>query len=97
MDTNSYLKIVLWAGKIFVGALLIALPVLITIMMINAGLGVMMRAAPTLNIFAVGFPITMMAGFVLMFLTLPTLLPRFTDIMMGSFDLIEEILLEGGG
>lgn len=97
MEVNSYLIITLWASKIFVGAILIALPVLITIMLINAGFGVMMRAAPTLNIFAVGFPTTMMAGFLLMFLTLPTLLPRFTEIMMGSFDLIEEILLAGAG
>ena len=97
LEVNSYLTIVLWASKIFVGAILIALPVLITIMLINAGFGVMMRAAPTLNIFAVGFPTTMMAGFVLIFLTLPTFLPRFTEIMMNSFDLIEEILLAGGG
>ena len=96
LEVNSYLTIALWASKIFVGAILIALPVLITIMLINAGFGVMMRAAPTLNIFAVGFPTTMMAGFLLIFLTLPTLLPRFTEIMMGSFDLIEEILLAGG-
>lgn len=96
LETNSYLIIVLWASKIFVGAVLIALPVLITIMLINAGFGVMMRAAPTLNIFAVGFPTTMMAGFLLMFLTLPTLLPRFTELMMQSFDLIESIISTGG-
>lgn len=92
---DSYFTIVLWASKIFVGAILIALPILITIMLINAGFGVMMRAAPTLNIFAVGFPVTMMAGFLLILLTLPTLLPRFTDMMMQSFDFIEVLVSAG--
>jgi flagellar biosynthetic protein FliR len=84
-------NLVLWGSQMYVGALLIALPALITIMMINIALGVMTRAAPTLNIFAVGFPITMMAGFIIMFLTIPDLLPRFTDLLMSAFELMYQV------
>ena len=84
--------IVLWAGKLYVGALLIALPCMVTITLINIGFGVMTRSAPQMNIFAVGFPTTLAAGIVIVMLTLPNLLPRFTDLLMESFDLMQQII-----
>ena len=51
---------VLAPGFIFLGfalgAVLVALPVMVALLFINVGLGVVTRAAPSLNIFAVGFP-----------------------------------------
>ena len=79
----------------FIGALLIAMPALITIMLINIAFGVMSRAAPTLNLFAVGFPVTMFVGFIVIFLSLPNLLPRFTSIVMDAFNTIQ--LISGSG
>ena len=40
----------------FAGAVLLALPVMVSMLFINVGLGVVTKAAPSLNIFAVGFP-----------------------------------------
>ena len=42
------------------------MPAVIAILMVNVAFGVVSRAAPTLNLFAVGFPITLMMGFLLM-------------------------------
>jgi len=89
MDPQYYRDLAFWGGRMFVGALLIALPATVTITLINMAFGVMTRAAPTLNIFSVGFPITMGSGFLIMIITLPNLLPRFTEILMGVFDVMQ--------
>ena len=62
-----------WSSGLFVSALLLALPVLVALLVINLALGVIVRAAPQLNIFAIGFPVMILIGVVLMMLTLPNL------------------------
>ncbi len=52
----------------------------------------MSRAAPQLNIFAVGFPITLLMGFVLMWITLPNVMTGFDEAVVEAFDLIPAIL-----
>lgn len=69
-----------WAGRIFSAGVLMALPVLISLLLVNIGMGVVGRAAPQLNIFAVGFPITLTFGFVLMWATLPQVLITFGEL-----------------
>ncbi|MEM8942593.1 MAG: flagellar biosynthetic protein FliR [Pseudomonadota bacterium] len=68
--------------QLFATALLLGLPTMTAILMINVAFGVITRAAPQLNIFAVGFPVTIIAGFVFMLLALPTFMSamrRFLD------------------
>lgn len=79
-------SIALFGAEMFVAAVLIALPVMVGVLLVNLGFGVMTRAAPQLNIFAVGFPTTMLAGFILMFLSLPVLFPLLMDLYISSFD-----------
>lgn len=50
-------------SKIFSAGLLLALPVIVALMIINVALAVLTRAAPQLNLFALGFPLTLIAGF----------------------------------
>jgi flagellar biosynthetic protein FliR len=52
----------------FVGAVKLALPAMTAMMMVNVAFGVISRAAPTLNLFAVGFPITLLMGFLIILL-----------------------------
>ncbi len=56
----------LFGSTIFTGAMYLSLPAVIAILMVNVAFGVISRAAPTLNLFAVGFPISLMLGFVVM-------------------------------
>jgi flagellar biosynthetic protein FliR len=58
---------------IFLGGLLTALPVMVVLLFINVGLGVATRAAPSLNIFSLGFPAMVVAGFLVMILSLPSI------------------------
>lgn len=92
LNSNSILKIALWGGQIFMGGIMIALPAIMIITLINITFGVMTKSAPQLNIFAVGFPTTMAAGFLVIFLTLPNLLPQFMTLIEEAFDTMRLIL-----
>lgn len=60
---GSWLNIAELGGKIFSLALLLALPIVVALMIVNVALAVLTRAAPQLNIFALGFPLTLAGGF----------------------------------
>jgi flagellar biosynthetic protein FliR len=62
-------QVVDFASVMFVGAMQLAMPAVIAILMVNVAFGVISRAAPTLNLFAVGFPITLMTGFLIMMMS----------------------------
>ncbi|TVP84205.1 MAG: flagellar biosynthetic protein FliR [Thioalkalivibrio sp.] len=80
--------LVSWGSTMFVYALLVALPAVASMLLVNLSMGVVTRAAPQLNIFAVGFPMMILLGFVLLLLTLPVLVPQFTDLLADAFTLI---------
>lgn len=72
-----------WSAELFSAALLLGLPIVVALLAINFALGVMARAAPQLNIFAVGFPVMILFGIVLVFATLGAL-PEFTERLFDS-------------
>ena len=63
---ESLWAIVLWGGTLFSGAISIALPGVTALLIVNLAFGVMSRAAPALNLFAVGFPISLIIGLVVL-------------------------------
>ncbi len=74
-----------WSSWIFTGAVLMSLPVVVALLLVNVAFGVMMRAAPQLNVFAVGFPLTLTFGFIFMLVSLPIFLPQFSDLVENAF------------
>ncbi|TQV75356.1 flagellar type III secretion system protein FliR [Aliikangiella marina] len=70
-------QIVLWSKWIFATAILMALVCIASLLIVNIAFGVMTRAAPQINIFAVGFPLTMISGLILVWATLAYFLPYF--------------------
>ena len=73
MSTGAPLALALWGGKIFSTGLQLALPIVAALLITNVALGILTRAAPQLNLFGVGFPITLTVGFLLIGATLPYL------------------------
>ncbi len=69
---------------VFVTGLQIALPVLATMLAVNLTLGVMSRAAPQLNLFSVGFPLTVISGLLLLALFLPQLLAPLAAALQSN-------------
>jgi len=77
LDTVKYKETVEWAGWMFATALSLSLAPLTAMLLINFSFGIMTRAAPQLNIFAIGFPITMCSGLLIMWLTMGNFLVHF--------------------
>jgi len=92
MNSADLWKIIRWSRQIFVGGVSLALPVLATILFVNISFGVASRAAPQLQIFGIGFPITIMMGMVLIWIMMPDMLDGFQAILARSFALIRDIL-----
>lgn len=77
-----------WGAMIFSTALWIALPMVAMLGFVNLVLGVISRVAAQINVFAVGFPITLGVGLLGMLLTLPLLQQPFTlalERMLANF------------
>jgi len=60
-----------WSSVLFSAGLLLALPLITALLITNLAMGVLARVAPQLNIFAVGFPVTLTAGFVILMFSIP--------------------------
>lgn len=92
---NGLYQVTNLGGSIFAYALQMSLPVLAALLITNIALGILTRAAPQLNLFAVGFPITLSIGFILLALTMPYFIPlldRFTQEGLSSMsNLVQEI------
>ena len=88
----SMWNIVAWAGTMFSSAIMVSLPAVTALLLINMSLGVIGRAAPQLNIFAVGFSITITAGFYVILISLPVVLSQFKVVVHLAFDLIKQIV-----
>lgn len=84
--------IIAWSSRMFAGGLLLAMPVIVSLLLVNISFGVAARAAPQLNIFSVGFPVTLMLGIILIWLTLPDVLDQFTGILTDAYALIGQLL-----
>lgn len=84
-----------WGSELFLGALRVALPGMTALLVVNLAFGVTSRAAPALNLFAVGFPITLVFGFVIVLLALPGLQGVLTDLLNAAFAFMGT--LTGGG
>ncbi|MDZ7591916.1 MAG: flagellar biosynthetic protein FliR [Rubrivivax sp.] len=67
-----------WAAEVFSMGLWIALPMVTMLLFVNIALGTISRVAPQINIFAIGFPVTLGLGLLGLLLTLPMLAQPFT-------------------
>ncbi len=89
---DSFWALVSWGSQMFIGALWVAIPALISMLVITLSMGVMTRAAPQLNIFSVGFPVSMFMGFIILLLVLPGFLPRINQMMLQAMQLSQSMV-----
>jgi len=84
--------VIIWSGQMFAGGVLLALPIMATILFINISFGVASKAAPQIQIFGIGFPIFIMTGLILIWVMIPNLLTGFSLILIDGFDLVKQVL-----
>lgn len=84
LGTDGYWQIVLWGSTLFRGAMMVALPGLTALLIVNLAFGVVSRAAPSLNLFAIGFPVTLVGGLLIVLAGLPSMQDAFIQLMRES-------------
>jgi len=93
MPLSALESLVYFSAWIFSGALIMVLPAVVALLMINMVMGVMTRATPQMNIFAVGFSITITAGFIIIMVTLSTALPQLIMLFDEGFMFMRTMLV----
>ena len=95
LGSDGLWTLVTHASWVFSSAVRMALPAIVALFIVNLAFGVMARAAPQLNIFAVGFPLTLIFGFFVMLLTLPNTVSQFESAFDFSIATARMIGSEG--
>ena len=94
-NTEMIVSLLRWSSEIFVGAAIIAFPIMIGLLLVNALLGLVSRAAPSLNVFAIGFPALIPLGLLMMLLTMAIWLEQVENLWFVGFSRVNSII--GGG
>ena len=91
LDPEALRRLALWGGALFAGALQIALPGMTALLVVNLAFGVMSRAAPALNLFAVGLPVTLVFGLAIALFALPLVQTGLTDMLVQTFGFLRAL------
>ncbi|GAA5316922.1 MAG: hypothetical protein AseanaTS_21260 [Candidatus Pelagadaptatus aseana] len=92
LSAQDFWNIAASGSWLFSRALLIALPLLTALLVVNLAFGVMSRSAPQMNVFAVGFPITLVFGLFLMWVGQASFLPNFQTFVEEGFNFVHHLL-----
>ncbi|GGH94432.1 flagellar biosynthetic protein FliR [Pseudomonas fluvialis] len=88
---DHYLAIAGRLGWVLGAGLLLALPAITALLVVNIAFGVMTRAAPQLNIFAIGFPLTLVLGLVIVWLGMADILAQYQDLAREALLWLREL------
>ena len=92
MDGRGWFLIPRTGAAIFATGLLLSLPLLAVMLVTNTALGVLTRAAPQLNLFAIGFPVTMTMGFFALVLLMSNFGPVAQNLFERGFEAVPALL-----
>jgi flagellar biosynthetic protein FliR len=92
IDANGLHAVLAFGVQLFGGAVRVALPAMTSLLVVNIGFAAISRAAPSMNLFAVGFPITVSLGFIALWLSLRSLPGAFDALQNDAWDLMRHLL-----
>jgi flagellar biosynthetic protein FliR len=90
--SGSFAMILAWATTIFSAGLLLSLPLVAALLIANIAMGILARVAPQLNLFAIGFPVTMVAGFTVLMISLPYFGAALERLFDQSFFVLRAVM-----
>lgn len=91
LHAQGLLAVGYWGGEIFRAGVLLCLPLLGALLIANLALGILTRAAPQLNLFAVGFPLTLATGLVMLALSMPLFAPQLVKLFGQGYEMMEQV------
>lgn len=73
IDSGTVWRVLMFSSWMFKEAVLISIPAIISLLIVNLSFGIITRVAPQLNIFSLGFPITLLMGILIIYICLPSI------------------------
>lgn len=92
LAAEGFRSVAAFGSTIFVVGLQIALPLIAVLLMTNLALGILTRSAPQLNIFAIGFPITLGVGLIVLDFSMPYFAPQMEGVIRQALQAGDSIL-----
>lgn len=98
LDLNGVGALLEWMAEILILGVLMAVPLVTALLTMNLAMGILNRTAPQLSVFAVGFPLSLLAGLVMLTLVLPQTSPFLERLFEGGLQAFGRIAvgLAGG-
>ena len=96
LAAGGFFTLASFGAAVFAVGLQLALPLIAILLIVNLALGILTRSAPQLNIFAIGFPITLTVGLVMLAFTLPYFLPQFELMFRQAFEAAGNVIRDLG-
>jgi len=87
----NYQKLAIWGEQIFSVGMHLSLPIVAALLVTNVALGILTRAAPQLNLFGIGFPITIGVGFLMLALIMPYLLLPIQNLFQSAIEMMQSL------
>ncbi|PXX46728.1 flagellar biosynthetic protein FliR [Undibacterium pigrum] len=87
----NYQKLAIWGEQIFSVGMHLSLPIVAALLVANVALGILTRAAPQLNLFGIGFPITIGVGFLMVALIMPYLLLPIQNLFQSAIEMMQSL------
>ncbi len=93
--TDHYWTLANKLGWVFGAALILVLPAITALLVVNMAFGVMTRAAPQLNIFSIGFPLTLLLGFIIVWIGMADILGQYQRFATEALQFLREMARAG--
>ncbi len=87
----GFFQLAKWGGIIFTIGVQISLPIVAALLITNTALSILTRAAPQLNLFGIGFPLTLGVGFLMLWMVLPYMAVPLEKLMHNGIDKVNSM------
>lgn len=91
MLINHFWELANKLGWVLGAAMLLVMPAITALLVVNIAFGVMTRAAPQLNIFSIGFPLTLVLGLVIFWVGLGDILNQYQPLATEALQLLRDM------
>jgi flagellar biosynthesis protein FliR len=92
LDVNGWGVLTEWGSQILMSGLLLALPLITVLLTGNLAMGILNRTVPQMSVFAVGFPISLTVGLVILMVVLPQTTPFIERMIMSGFETMSRVV-----
>ncbi|WP_341958958.1 flagellar biosynthetic protein FliR [Pseudomonas sp. RC10] len=89
---SDFWALVVRLGWVFGAALVLVLPAITALLVLNVAMGVMTRAAPQLNIFTIGFPLTLVLGMGILWVSLGDILNQYQPLAVEALQVLRDMV-----